>query len=433
MDSRPFELHRPPPYARPVSVLRWWVLPVLVTAAFLALQPLTGSGWAMFPDSYRYAKQAEQILGVPADQAHQDALQAFCATRATQQTWRGSWVPRSDSPEKQDATATECLQRYAGRGDVTTLDPRYQSIFTTRPGYPLLAAPFVAGFGVATGMWLLGFLMAISGGLLCFTVLRLAGLGAVGAAVGQAAYLASPLGWWALQGLGDGLVSICVLGAVAGLLWARRGAGRAGLVTMAGSWLALAVVRFSSLLLVSAALAAACVVLALTGTRARRAWTWGAAAVSVAAAGGTAAAIPLLGLPGAAVTLQDTFTAHFTAPPVADPWRELWQLNLKFWPAWISDVSASLALLLLAVAGAAALWTWCRELFWAALFLFAAGAAQVAAHPLPQEAERLGLLMWMPAVLGVAVAVDVVLRRSRRAMTKVRGDAPGRTKAAATA
>ena len=60
-----------PPTAAPVTTarpsshpaVRWWTWPIVVTALFLVLQPVIGSGWAMFPDSYRYAKQAEIVLG----------------------------------------------------------------------------------------------------------------------------------------------------------------------------------------------------------------------------------------------------------------------------------------------------------------------------------------------------------------------------------
>lgn len=402
-------------------VLRWWTWPLLVTALFLVLQSVIGSGWGMFPDSYRYAKQAEIVLGTSPAQAHTDALDAFCRTRAAMRTYDGGRWMRNDRTSAQiDAAAATCVAGYAGRGDLTTTDPRYQQIFTTRPGYPLLAAPFVAAFGIADGMRVLGFVIACAGGLLTYTALRLWGVRATAAAAGQAAYLVSPLGWWALQALGEGLVSVCILGAVAGIAAIRRGRPRGGLVAMAASWCALGLVRYSTLLLAAAALAVACLAVALftdRGDRARRRAMLAAAALSGAATAATMIAMPVFGLPGSDVTLQDTFTRHFADPLVPDPWRRLAALNYHFWPDWITTPSSSWLLLGLAAAGAAVLIARSRDLAWVAGALFAVGVAHVAAHPLPGEADRLGLLMWMPAVLGLAVGLHAVGRGWRVSMT----------------
>jgi len=197
---------------------------------------------------------------------------------------------------------------------------------------------------------------------------------------------------------------------VAGVVLALRGRTGAGIAVTAASWLALGFVRFSSLLLISAAMAAACVALGLWAARARQRAMFTLAGVCAGATGLTMLAMPVLGLPGAAVTLQDTFTNHFADPLVPDPWRRLAAANVHFWPAWLATPSASWAVVACALIGAAALVRWRRDLLWPALALFAAGAAQVAAHPLPQEAERLGLLMWIPATFGTAVLVHVATR-----------------------
>lgn len=398
--------------------LRWWTWPVVITALFLLLQPVIGSGWAMYPDSYRYAKQVETYLGATPEQAHAAALDAYCDTTTSQRTRIGRWVPLVESASAHAKRAASCVARYADKGDLTTTDPRYQQIFTTRPGYPLLATPFVAAFGIADGMRLLGYVIACGGGLLAYAALRLWRVRATAAAVGQAIYLLSPLGWWSLQALGEGLVSVCILAAVAGVAAIRRGRVRGGLVAIAASWLALGLVRYSTLLMAAAALAVACLVIALTVDRAhtRRAPLLAAAALGGGATVATLIAMPVFGLPGSDVTLQDTFTRHFTDSLVPDPWYRLAALNYHFWPGWIATPSSWL-LLALAGVGMASLIVWRRDLAWLAAALFAVGAAQVAAHPLPSEADRLGILMWMPAVFGLAVGLHAVTGRWQVHMT----------------
>lgn len=406
---------------RPVAaasrpLLGWWCWPILVTVLFLVLQPLIGSGWALFPDSYRYAKQAEIVLGATPAAAHEAALEAFCHSRAQNYSFSGTWTPRPQPVSATSPTVTDCVAQYLADGDVTSTDPRYQAIFETRPGYPVLAAPFIAAFGIERGMWVLGFVIACAGGLLTFTLLRIAGLRGAAAAAGQAAFLVSPLGWWALQPLGEGLVTVCVLAAVAGILSVRRGGLRGGFAAVTVAWLALAFVRFSSLVLVAGALAVACAIIALWHDRRRpvpRRHLLIAAALSASAVALTMLAMPILGLPGASITLQDTFTQHFAQPLVPDPWWQLARLNGHFWLDWIVSPTESWPVLACSLAGIAVLFVWSRGLAWIALALWCVGIAHIAAHPLAREADRLGLLMWMPAAIGLAVAAHVVIARWR--------------------
>lgn len=417
--------------------IRWWTWPLVVTALFLVLQPLIGSGWALFNDSYRYARQAEMVLGETYETANQAALDAWCETTSGMRTWHGTWTPIVQSDADHAARTARCLAAHRGVQDVTTTDPRYQSIFLTRPGYPYLAAPFIGALGIVDGMRLLGYVIACAGGILVYAIGRLWRLRATAAALGQAVYLICPLGWWALQGLGEGLVSICVLGAVAGIGLARVGRVRTGLVCAAASYLALGFTRYSTLLLVAAGLAVACAAIALTvgrtrnphdgraasditpppgptaGLAAGRRPTWAMAVLGAVAALATVVAMPVLGLPGSSVTLQDTFTNHFATPLVPNPWYRLAALNYHFWPQWLGAPSQSWAVLGCGLLGLAALAVWRRDLAWVALALAVVGWAHIAAHPLPGEAARLGLLMWMPTVLGAAAALHAVTARVR--------------------
>lgn len=402
------------------STVRWWTWPIVIIALFLILQPLIGSGWAMYPDSYRYAKQVEVILGATPSQANAAALKAYCDTTASQRTRIGRWVPLVESETDHDKRAARCIDQYANAGDLTTTDPRYQAIFTTRPGYPLVATPFVAAFGIADGMRILGCILACGGGILTYAALRLWRIRATAAAAGQVLYLLSPLGWWALQALGEGLVSASILGAMIGIAAIRRGHLRGGLVTMGCAWIALGITRYSTLLLAAAGIAVGCVAIAIWVDRAdpgRRRAMFAAAALSATATVATVLAMPIFGLPGSSVTLQDTFTRHFADPLVPDPWYRLAALNYHFWPKWISAPGTSWLLVGCALAGAAALFRWRRDLAWIAVALFGVGAAHIAAHPLPGEAERLGLLMWTPVVFGLAVALHALTCRLHLGMT----------------
>lgn len=141
--------------------------------------------------------KAEAVLGQSPAQANANAADAYCRSRAAMLPYDGGWVPNDQTPVQIDAAASRCLAAQLAPGH--TSDPRYESIFTARPGYPMIAAPFIAGFGVAHGMRLLGFVVASAGGVLAYTVLRLAGLREIAAAAGQAILLACPLGRWALQ------------------------------------------------------------------------------------------------------------------------------------------------------------------------------------------------------------------------------------------
>jgi hypothetical protein len=361
---------------------------------------------------------AEQALGVPRVQAEHKAVAAFCASRADAAAHQAALAPFAtvdgDPGTVRKASDTACLARYARAGDVTTTAPRYQAIFSSRPGYPVLAAPFISAFGILHGLRLLGLLTAAACSLLLYRLLRSNRFPPLAAAAGQAALLASPLGWWSIQPLGEGLVLAGALGALWGAtVLLRRSGGRvSGALLLLASLAALTYTRYS-IVLVFVPVAIAVTLAAVLFHRPLR--HYGTALFLGLSAVGTAAVavgVQLLGLPSAKVTLQDTFTNHFALPDVSDPWHRLVELNLRYWRDWIA-VQASEPFFLLATG--VALWALFRRtpgLGWLALGTAVAGAAQVAAHPLAAEAERLGVLMWVPAVLGVPVAVELLLDRS---------------------
>ncbi|MFJ3716544.1 hypothetical protein [Streptomyces sp. NPDC090057] len=382
---------------------------MLTCVLYAVLQLVAGPQFTLFPDSYRYARAAEGYLGASPAEAHRKALAAYCASRADRAAHDRRLEPTARQSERTISAGEEraCLERWADAPDITTDDPRYQAIFAGRPGYPLLAAPFVAGFGVLSGMRLLGVLTAAAGSLLVLGLLRSAGLTRRAALAGQVTFLATPLGWWSAQALSEGLFTLGTLGVLwGGLLLCRRRSVPAAVALTAVSYGVAAFTRYSSALVFAALLAAITAgALCLPG-RARHRGTAAFAGLSVAAAGGVAVAMRALGLPSTQDTLQDTFTHHFEAPDVSDPWRELLGLAWRFWRDWSAQQAALPYFLLLTALAAWALVRYGDGLGRLALAAALTGALQVTAHPLVLEAGRLGALMWTPVVLGLPLVVD---------------------------
>ncbi|MFF2381867.1 hypothetical protein [Streptomyces sp. NPDC058108] len=384
-------------------------LPLAICALYAVFQLVAGPQWTMFPDSYRYARAAEQYLGASREEAHRTALAAFCASRSDRAAHDERLQPMVHESRSALKAAAErsCLDRWKDAPDITTGDPRYQAIFSGRPGYPLLAAPFVGAFGVLQGMRLLGAVMAAGGSLLVFGLLGCAGLSRRAAAVGQVAFLATPLGWWSAQALSEGLFTVCVLGVLWGGLLLLRGRSLvrgSALVTV--GYLAGGVTRYSSALVLAAVLGAA----ATWALCLRPSWRHRGTAVlavsSALAAAGVLAAMRFLGLASSQATLQDTFTHHFDAPEIADPWGALLGLAGRFARDWVAQQAGLPYFLVLTGLATWALARHGRGLGLLALATAFTGASAVLAHPLVQEADRLGVLMWTPVVLGLPLLVD---------------------------
>lgn len=271
----------------------------------------------------------------------------------------------------------------------------------------MLAAPFIKAFGVSKGMRLLGLLTAEAGALLVFGLLRAAGLTRPAALLGQVAFLATPLGWWSAQALSEGLFTVCVLGVLWGglLLLRRRSLPKAAAFT-AVAYVAGAVTRYSSVLVLGAFLAAVTAGALCFSAPLRHRGTVVLAGLSAVAAGGVAVAMKVLGLPSSQVTLQDTFTHHFDTPEVADPWGRLLRLAAGFWRDWAAQQAELPYFLVLTALAVWALVRYGEGLGLLALATALTGVCLVTAHPLVQESERLGILMWTPLVLGLPLVVD---------------------------
>ncbi|MER5883747.1 glycosyltransferase family 39 protein [Streptomyces sp. NPDC001941] len=410
-----------------------FLLPLLVPLLFATLYLAWGPAPTVFPDSYRYIRAAEVHRGATPQEAHRTALNAFCVSRADGRARERSLQPLA-APRHVLARdiADACRAKWRTADDLTTSDPRFQAIFDARWGYPWLLAGSIQLAGPLAGPKILSAGVLGVAMLLTYLLLRSAGTTRRAAVAGQAVLLATPLGWWTLQPLTEGLVLCAALGAA----WAfhrlardgtkrSHGLAAAGLLASVGLcfW-----VRYSTALLLAGALAVAAIVLAAYRRRRgrRTPGTGRLLGTTVTAALATGAAVTLAGLPSTQTTLQDTYTLHFKHPLVDDPWARLARSNVQFWTDWLQQQLTHPAFLLLTAAALYACARRNRVLGLTACAIAAVGLAQAAAHPLPAEAERLGCLMWLPVVLGLPLLLSSRERlpKGRARHTPATGEQP---------
>ncbi|OIV37497.1 hypothetical protein BIV57_10675 [Mangrovactinospora gilvigrisea] len=390
--------------ARPLTLR----LAAVQWAAVLALgygllQVLAQAPGQEMPDTVQYARLALHRTGTPWAATAAPAARQECRDRINLPVGGRSAVPQTLVTPSEDRVEA-CVRlfvRAAGSGTGIG-DPRYTAIFAARPLYPLLAAGPVAVLGVAWGMWLPALACGLLAGMLVFALLRTLGASTGAALAGQLLCYVLPVGFWALRPMSEGPSLAATLTALLGAaLTVRQPARpRPGLTLLAVGTAAGFLTRYSTAVLVTAALAAVLLVLAaLPRTRTRTV----AAAAAVAAAGALAQpfAAKALGWPGTAVTLQDTFTRHFNRPAVAHPWRMLLDLEGQLWPDWLHSIGTQPLLPIAVLAGAVALWRTSRAAAALVLAVAATGLATVAAHPVMTEADRLVSPLWLAAVIGL--------------------------------
>ncbi|MEU5633095.1 hypothetical protein ACH47C_29800 [Streptomyces rishiriensis] len=376
---------------------------------FIALQCLVGPRWTgITGDSYEYARISLQILGKPRAQAEQEAWKWWCASKASEEARTARVDPihfRKPSPET--ASYRRCAQQYAVYAATTSAQrTRYQAIFNGRPGYPALASPAIAAFGVGDGLWMMDVFITAVAALLTGLLLHAAGSGTLGMLLGHGVYLLSPLGVWSMRPLADGTLNATVITVLlaAWCLLGRRHVVLASGALATGLIVACAV-KYSSGLLLDLCLISVVVLCWILAPNTRHAGTVILAALASTAAAATLSLIRLLGLPGTRDTLQDTFTRHFHRPDVANPWTLLAELNVHYWEEWLQQQAAlPLFLVLTGVAGWALL-RWAPALGYLAVAAAAMGVLTVVSHPLGTDGDRLGVLIWTPVAFGLPFAI----------------------------
>ncbi|MER5637501.1 hypothetical protein ABT095_11150 [Kitasatospora sp. NPDC002227] len=391
-------------------------LPALILLFFTVFQVFGHSHWMISNDSYRYARSTLQILGEPKAKAQQDALKAFCSSRAHRNYTEGvASLDTFQEPEPHAQFFQNCMGQ-AKNGALSPNQPRYDRIFETRPGYPLLLAPAVAAFGVLRGMWLMALLMTLLSAGLVYRIAREAGLAVPAAGVGMAAFLLSPLcdaSDGSMGGLTEGPAIATTLAVVLGGLWLIRGRVALGAVVTVLGYLVLCLTKYSTGMMLAGAFAAVGVLLAVIRPELRKWQLHAFTGISALTVLGVSAATHLWQLPGMNETLQDTFANHFTQPDVPNTTSLLLRLNGVYWQHWLmAEGYSSFYLPLLVVT----CWIFVRlrgrapVLLWLCLGIWLVGMAAAVAHPVVDQGFRLWLPAWLPVPFGLALGADHLVR-----------------------
>ncbi|MVZ99141.1 hypothetical protein F8568_001810 [Actinomadura sp. LD22] len=379
----------------------------------------SGSAATATPDTFWYARDALRYAGWSAPAADRTAAEITCSA-----------LMRGD-PRPAGGYGNCVRYRTALPG---TAPVRFQRIFTSRPGYPLLAVPFVramgpTGFAVATAA--LGVACGVAAVLLALAI----GLRPVQALLAETLFYLLPTGFWGSRLLAEAPMMLCVLAALAGAVLVLRGrAVIAGSALLACALALLCVVKPANGVALAAALAAGAVLL-LPVFASRRAFL-AVAGIAALVLAGNLWISDALHLPGVHETLQDTFTRHFRRPDVPDPWHRLSGAVGDLWsddigPAMLDDPLIPAAFLL-AAAGLVARVRW--DAAWPLAAAGLTGAAVASMHPIVNETPRLTIAAWIPVAFGLAALAaptaerpdDHVHARPRHVDTETADLTPGR-------
>lgn len=377
----------------PSRYRRWIRIGVLVAAAVFLGAGLWSLRWSgarstATPDTFWYARDAMRYAGYSEAHADSAAARITCGAMSRARPHVGDY--------------DGCLAYR--RGLPASAPARFERIFTSRPGYALLTAPFVRVFGGAgfvAGTAVLGTACGVAIALVALAI----GLGPMRALLAEVAFYLLPTGLWVSRMLAEAPMVLFLLIAVLGVILLLRGRGRdrvaaSGLV--AAGLVCLCVTKPANGVALAVALAAGSAVMSVF-TRQRSAYLLLGGIAMVVLAGNLCAGAALH-LPGVHETLQDTFTRHFRRPDVADPWHRLAHLAWRLWDQWIParmrDDPLIPAAYLLGVVGLFA-----RTRPYASLPLLVAGltgTVVVTMHPLVSELPRLTVVTWIPVAFGLA-------------------------------
>lgn len=373
------------------------LLVTLVVGLLVGLHPQRQQ--TTWNDTYRYVMTVERILGRDAADAQAIALRWYCVDAA--RTGTGT------------ADAGDCVRSWTKLGGLAPNAPRYNEIFATRPGYPLLVAPFAAVFGLGAGLAVVAWLVTLAAGWLCLLLARLSGLGVAGSLGAMVALYCLPTFFWLQQYLTEGLMLVCTLVVLIGTVLVLRGRIVAGVVVCSLGYLAGLLIRYSSFSLLAACLAVCLLLLAATGPETFPTGCW--RTIRLAAYHGGAfvilSMIPwLLGWPGLRDSLTDTFSDHFTTPAPADLYGRWFTLMGRYLDGVGRLYGGDPVLPLLVLGSVVLLWRHARELGAVVTAAALTGIGTALAHPVSSQGTRLYVQVFLVGVFGVGFGVDLAQR-----------------------
>lgn len=369
-----------------------WVLLVAVLAGLLVTARFDGPERLAPGDTYWYLLRAQTIAGTDHATAAATASRLMCRD-----------INRAGRAQ---GTRPTC-RNY----DTSGISPRYAAIFDSRPGYPTVAAPFVAALGPWRGMVAATLALGVLATLLAYAAVRMAsGVPLVGA-VAAVSLLLLPSGLWITRLLAEGMVAAGCLGVIIGVTAVWRHGHRWGWPVIAGALVWTFAAKPSNGAALAGALVATGLVVAVRAAAPARRRAAGLAGLGAAFLTAWFALAAVLGLPGLTETVQDYATRHFRRPDIDDPLGFLLDRNRALWGGRLEELAVSPGPLVLAVAAVAVLVFTLRAvgLVWAAVG--ATGLVVVAVHPLASQYDRLVGPVWLPVAAAVGLAVGSVLHR----------------------
>jgi hypothetical protein len=359
----------------------------LIVAAVVALigvltlwaGPIDGVGRAE-TDTVHYTQRAYQFAGYDHTTATTKAVRFVC----------------DDEADYTNAPRNICEGNMYG---VLGFPPQYQAIFRARPGFPAVMSLFIRAFG-DQGIYLAVLLLQIATGLLLVLTARALGSPGLWPLAAEAAYFLLPSGFVGTRVLSEAASAP----GLAALLYAvaLMGRRRRAAITMA-------VTAFAWLFAVRAAdatLAAAFLLLvglaALAVRKTDKEWAKALTVTSLASLAVMIALSAAMSWPTVRQGIEDTMTNHFTQPATSEMYRRFLSLEVRFWRAFATQISAGAYLVVLAALG---IWGVAKRGWTAAPFLAVAaiGGASLLLHP--GDWTRMLAPMWIVVSLGLPLLV----------------------------